>query len=227
MRERPVRLLLGLKRDHHAIQTLLAEIVVDEGAIPALSQNLVNLLTTQLFLRLSLGRVPVQLCAEELRILICLLMDLLMQAQSRVSPFNLKEGCAKRIQESGYVTFAVHIHVFHWLSKWWVERFQVNEMWVCMCFCRNSNAGEGFFEAKKGQPKDSTRKPTSKSSPFAAPNSAPKLMISETHQAQALDDNHTVLWQGGRWSVTLQQRPHTSTGMQSDHGGLWQVRVRM
>jgi len=42
MRERPVRLLLGLKKDHYAIQDLLAEIVVDDGAVPALSQNLVN-----------------------------------------------------------------------------------------------------------------------------------------------------------------------------------------
>jgi hypothetical protein len=36
MRERPVRLLLGLKKDHYAIQDLLAEIVVDDGAVPAL-----------------------------------------------------------------------------------------------------------------------------------------------------------------------------------------------
>ena len=54
MRERPVRLLLGLKKDSYAIQDLLAEIVVDDGAVPALSQNLVNPPTTQLSTQLVL-----------------------------------------------------------------------------------------------------------------------------------------------------------------------------
>ena len=48
MRERPVRLLLGLKKGDHAIEDLLAEIVVDDGAIPALSQNLVPVPTAYL-----------------------------------------------------------------------------------------------------------------------------------------------------------------------------------
>jgi hypothetical protein len=96
---------------------------------------------------------------------------------------------------------------------------------VCVCALRRkSNAGEGFFEVKR-QPKDSTRTPTSKSSPFAAPNLAPMRIINETPQARAHDDDHVGLWQGGRWSVTPQQRPHTSTGVEFDDSGLWQVRV--
>ena len=42
-RERPVRLLVGLKRGPHAIQDLLAEIVIDDGAINAVSRNLVRI----------------------------------------------------------------------------------------------------------------------------------------------------------------------------------------
>ena len=151
-------------------------------------------------------------------------MDLLLQAHSRFSPFNLKEGCAKRIQKSGYVTFAVYIHVFQCISNWWVGSSS-----KCKCVYdalrRKSNAGEGFFEVKKRHAKDSTRTPTSKSSPFAAPNLAPMLIINETPQVQAHDGDHVGLWQGERWSVTPQQRPHTSTGVEFEDGGLWQVRV--
>ena len=80
---------------------------------------------------------------------------------------------------------------------------------------------------KKRHAKDSTRTPTSKSSPFAAPNLAPMLIINETPQVQAHDGDHVGLWQGERWSVTPQQRPHTSTGVEFEDGGLWQVRVRV
>jgi|LauGreDrversion2_3_1035106.scaffolds.fasta_scaffold197307_1 hypothetical protein len=76
MRERPVRLLLGLKKDHYAIQDLLAEIVVDDGAVPALSQNLVNPPTTQLSLRLSLrpslsGRLQFDVCGRPSQTDVC------------------------------------------------------------------------------------------------------------------------------------------------------------
>ena len=39
-RERPVRLLLGLKKGPHAIKDLLAEVVVDDGVVAAISRNL-------------------------------------------------------------------------------------------------------------------------------------------------------------------------------------------
>ena len=93
--------------------------------------------------------------------------------------------------------------------------------------CRKSNAGQGLFEEKRRPTKDSARATTPKSSPFAAPNLAPMLILNQTHHTPMPEADCMPLWQGGQWSVELDQRPHTSAEIHLEDGGLWQVRVRM